>query len=339
MKNNAVVVAGNGPSLKNIDYRRLPDNFDVFRVNLFYKEEKYYLGKNVTAYFAGALGGVYEYFPIVLAQNIESKYNILKYYTPHIDIKNHYHFINFEEYHWHNNDYGKIILNYMNSYKEYYYNIDSYFGINSGLLMLAEAVMLGYKNIYVVGIELQDIFNWDYAFNDKHKSNDNYLSFYKKHHGSSNTDYDFMRFIYSIPDINIYSVSDTSNINKVLELAPIQNNTPYTPKEKKKSDMELTEQGNNFVKYRINKIEHDWPKSMLFYYKDNRDDMSFNEFENEYNRLLLDERIEKERQEKLEKDILEHQQKIINKINKIVWWIPIKKLRNKLRDFLKTKLK
>ena len=103
--------------------------------------------------------------------------------------------------------------------------------------------------------------------------------------------------------------------------------------------MELTEQGNNFVKYRINKIEQEWPKSMLFYYKDNRDTMSYNEFEKEYNRLLLEERIEKERQEKLERDILEHQQNIINKINKIVWWIPIKKLRNKLRDFLNIKLK
>ena len=103
--------------------------------------------------------------------------------------------------------------------------------------------------------------------------------------------------------------------------------------------MELTEQGNNFVKYRINKIEQEWPKSMLFYHKDNRDTMSYDEFEKEYNRLLLEERIEKERQEKLERDILEHQQNIINKINKIVWWIPIKKLRNKLRDFLNIKLK
>lgn len=31
-----LVVAGNGPSLKNIDLNSLPSNFDVFRCNQFY---------------------------------------------------------------------------------------------------------------------------------------------------------------------------------------------------------------------------------------------------------------------------------------------------------------
>ena len=39
-----VVVAGNGPSLKEIDYSRLPEKFDIFRTTQFYFEDKYYLG-------------------------------------------------------------------------------------------------------------------------------------------------------------------------------------------------------------------------------------------------------------------------------------------------------
>ncbi|MDE5926745.1 MAG: alpha-2,3 sialyltransferase, partial [Helicobacter sp.] len=42
MFDNAII-AGGGPSLKQIDYSRLPKNFDVFRVNFFYFEEQYYL--------------------------------------------------------------------------------------------------------------------------------------------------------------------------------------------------------------------------------------------------------------------------------------------------------
>ncbi|EAH6454264.1 alpha-2,3-sialyltransferase, partial [Campylobacter jejuni] len=46
-----VIIAGNGPSLKEIDYSRLPNDFDVFRCNQFYFEDKYYLGKKCKAVF------------------------------------------------------------------------------------------------------------------------------------------------------------------------------------------------------------------------------------------------------------------------------------------------
>lgn len=46
-----VIISGNGPSLKEIDYSRLPNDFDVFRCNQFYFEDKYYLGKKFKAVF------------------------------------------------------------------------------------------------------------------------------------------------------------------------------------------------------------------------------------------------------------------------------------------------
>ena len=47
IKNRPAIIAGNGPSLACIDYTRLPRDFDVYRCNQFYFEEKYYLGKRV----------------------------------------------------------------------------------------------------------------------------------------------------------------------------------------------------------------------------------------------------------------------------------------------------
>lgn len=47
----AVIVAGNGESLSQIDYRLLPKNYDVFRCNQFYFEERYFLGNKIKAVF------------------------------------------------------------------------------------------------------------------------------------------------------------------------------------------------------------------------------------------------------------------------------------------------
>ena len=41
-----LVVAGNGPSLKEIDYRRFPQDPVIFRANWFFREDKRYLGTN-----------------------------------------------------------------------------------------------------------------------------------------------------------------------------------------------------------------------------------------------------------------------------------------------------
>lgn len=46
-----VIIAGNGPSLQSINYQRLPKEYNIFRCNQFYFEDKYYLGKNIKAIF------------------------------------------------------------------------------------------------------------------------------------------------------------------------------------------------------------------------------------------------------------------------------------------------
>lgn len=48
---DVAVIAGNGPSLATMDYEYLPAEFDVFRCNQFYCESQYYLGKNIKYVF------------------------------------------------------------------------------------------------------------------------------------------------------------------------------------------------------------------------------------------------------------------------------------------------
>ena len=57
----SIIIAGNGPSLAHIDYRRLPENAKILRLNNFFFEDKYYLGQNVDYYLtdAGYLEGMY----------------------------------------------------------------------------------------------------------------------------------------------------------------------------------------------------------------------------------------------------------------------------------------
>lgn len=45
------IISGNGSSLLNMDYKRLPTDVDIFRCNQFYLEDKYYLGKQVKYFF------------------------------------------------------------------------------------------------------------------------------------------------------------------------------------------------------------------------------------------------------------------------------------------------
>ena len=51
LQNKPIIIAGNGPSLARIDYARLPQEFDVYRCNQFYFEEKYYLGREIKGVF------------------------------------------------------------------------------------------------------------------------------------------------------------------------------------------------------------------------------------------------------------------------------------------------
>ena len=317
----SIVIAGNGPSLKDIDYRRLPKNIDVLRTNYFYKEDYYYLGKNINYYFPGARGGVYDYLPIVLAKTMEGVYNIFKYCLDDKFITDYFSYlITFENYNIVDIDNHKSILNYIRLYRDYNKYHNSRFYMNTGTASVIKAIEYGYKEIYIVGIELQDANNWKHFYNETNTQKYE-MSAHRKFH-SSEFEKDLIKYMSNLPGIKMYSISESCGINDILELAPIQNYNPYTPIKKTKEEMELSKDSLIFLEDVRNKIFREWKKSKIFFYQT----------------LSMDIDSYEKRMDELEIEEIALEEKI-TKIDNLVWWIPIRKLRDKLRIILLNKLK
>ena len=154
---SACVVAGNGPSLAEIDYARLPKDFDVFRCNQFYFEDKYYLGKEVKLAFANPFVLFEQLYTLWMLENVgdyhidavmASTFN-LKYMdsncvvSPDIfgDVLDGHNYVarlrKFDEF----MRYNELFLDRR---------------ITSGIYMCAVAVALGYEEIYLTGLDLYE---------------------------------------------------------------------------------------------------------------------------------------------------------------------------------------
>ncbi|MBK1994088.1 alpha-2,3 sialyltransferase, partial [Campylobacter novaezeelandiae] len=93
-----LIVAGNGPSLKNIDYQRLPRDYEVFRCNQFYFEDKYYLGKDIKiAFFNQSFFLEQIYTAKTLIKNEEYKIDnfVCSNFKLHSIYENHLNFIKY----------------------------------------------------------------------------------------------------------------------------------------------------------------------------------------------------------------------------------------------------
>lgn len=308
-----IVVAGNGPSIKDIDYRRLPENIDILRVNHFYKEDHYYLGKNINYYIPGGATGLSEYLPLVFAKTMEGVYNIFKYYLYDPFITDYFSYlVTFENTDIFDIDKHRTIYNYIKLYRNYYKQYNSYFYPNAGTLGIIKSIENGYKEIYIAGIELSEANNWKHFYNDDTDNLD--INAHRKYH-SVQFEKDLIKYMSILPDIKMYSISNSCGINEILELAPIQNNNPYIPIKKTKKEMELSKDSLIFLQELRNKILKEWKQSKIFFYQNNLID-------DESNKKRVKELEEKERA-----------------IDKLVWWIPIKKIRDRLRIKLLNKLK
>lgn len=157
MKN--VVIAGNGPSLKEIDYSRLPNDFDVFRCNQFYFEDKYYLGKKCKAVFYIPNLFFEQYYTLKhLIENQEyetelimcSNFN-LTYLENENFLKSFYDY--FPDAHL-----GYDFFKKLKEFNTYFKFHELYLNqrITSGIYMCAVAIVLGYKEIYLVGIDFYE---------------------------------------------------------------------------------------------------------------------------------------------------------------------------------------
>ena len=148
MKDKPIVIAGNGPSLAQIDYRRLPADFDVFRCNQFYFEDKYFLGRRVTGAFLNPSVAKNQYFTLRMLHD-RGEYDIQEKYCACLSatwegeedfptVKNTFFFLqSMPQFH----ELQKFLWVY---YKQ---------SFTSTINMLITALAMGYREIYLVGLD------------------------------------------------------------------------------------------------------------------------------------------------------------------------------------------
>ncbi|EAJ4571786.1 alpha-2,3 sialyltransferase, partial [Campylobacter jejuni] len=222
-----VIIAGNGPSLKEIDYSRLPNDFDVFRCNQFYFEDKYYLGKKCKAVFYTPGFFFEQYYTLKhLIQNREYETELImcsNYNQAHLEnenfVKTFYDY--FPDAHL-----GYDFFKQLKEFNAYFKFHEIYFNqrITSGVYMCAVAIALGYKEIYLSGIDFYQNGS-SYAFDTKQENllklapdfkNDR--SHYIGH--SKNTDIKALEFLEKTYKIKLYCLCPNSLLANFIELAP-----------------------------------------------------------------------------------------------------------------------
>ncbi|HDR1342373.1 TPA: CMP-Neu5Ac--lipooligosaccharide alpha 2-3 sialyltransferase, partial [Pasteurella multocida] len=163
----AVIVAGNGESLSQIDYRLLPKNYDVFRCNQFYFEERYFLGNKIKAVFFTPGVFLEQYYTLYhLKRNNEyfvDNVILSSFNHPTVDLEKSQKIqalfidvINGYEKHLSKLTAFDVYLRY----KELYENQR----ITSGVYMCAVAIAMGYTDIYLTGIDFYQASEENYAF-------------------------------------------------------------------------------------------------------------------------------------------------------------------------------
>ncbi len=232
----SVVVAGNGPSLKNIDYSRLPKEFDVFRCNQFFFEDKYYLGKNVGKVFFGAR----------ICENMYASYVTLKFnkeysiddicstvsfydYPPLLDDQVRVKRLRFIQYtHDTFETHDKI--------KEFLWERFAVFGMfpTTGMVAVLMAIAEGYTDIYITGIDMYTGGNvYVYKHDENSKLNqicpvveDPYIFH------SRELEEQCLDFVKTFENITIQTISPDNVLQDIFPLAPVQNDSPYIPEDK-----------------------------------------------------------------------------------------------------------
>lgn len=249
------VIAGNAPSLKQIDYSLMPEDYDVFRCNQFYFEEQYFLGKKVKGVcFATQMAfeqiytmlhlhakGEYEIEHIFLrdlicpnqSQEHKMVQALLEYFNDDVFI----HGI----YQSHHAQHIKAFLEFIKMREIYFYE-----HITTGILLCAIATAMGYKEIYLAGIdfyESREVYAFDTLQNNLlklapefefviHHSKKKSFNFLRNHktypYHSKNADLEALKFLSKHYGVQFYSLCPTSPISNYLKLPP-KNQTSFSP--------------------------------------------------------------------------------------------------------------
>lgn len=268
---NPVLIAGNGPSLANIDYRRLPGKIDIFRSNQFYFEEKYFLGREVTATFLNPDVIKEQFFTLKMLEE-RGEYKIGDIYCIFSTSKSEY-----QKGSDIRDDFPRIKSTYdyvkkfpqfceIERFQAIYYKEN----FTSAIWMIFTALSLGYKEIYLAGI---DFYEGDtvYAFDSKKPNliatlpefgEEDYIP----HQHNKKMDLQGLTLALSVEGgRQFYSICEDTPINEYVPLAPITNGEPIlivTKKEGAISDFCMLP--NAWAAFRDRPVVHFFKKYDLF---------------------------------------------------------------------------
>ncbi|WP_261798052.1 alpha-2,3-sialyltransferase [Campylobacter peloridis] len=222
----------------------MPKEFDVFRCNQFYFEDKYYLGKNIKYAFFNPFVFFEQYYTSKkLIQNKEYNIENIICSTFNLPLMDNENFIKLFPDYFCDALLGHEILAKINDFLAFikYNEIYENKRITSGIYMCGIAVALGYKNIYLTGIDFYDDKNNMYAFESKQNnilnlipSFNNKNSVYKAH--SKEFDLQALNFLKEKYNVNFYTLNENSIISKYINLASINDN-----------DFTLESKPNNYI--------------------------------------------------------------------------------------------
>lgn len=247
----SALVCGNGTSLQFIDYRRLPDKFDIFRCNQFYFEDYYFLGKrikyacfNPSVFFEQRLTAhhlnknkEYDIEHIVCSTYSEN------FPTPnsHIHIEKLFPSVLM----------GYKYLSHLTELMDFLIFNEIYHSkrVSSGIFMCLFAAALGYKNLYLAGIDFYEQ-GAAYAFEFRKKNILKVSPGFKQENThkilhSAEYDLEVLYFLREKYNVKLYSLCENTLCANSFELAMINPNFSIAELIEKFGIMNIEQEVNN----------------------------------------------------------------------------------------------
>lgn len=225
-----VVIGGSAPSLSQIDYRRYPvGDIAVWRINNFFKEHKYYLGRRVDAVFNG---GDCDEISVRRAtmQKLASAdaydINFDNFFTamPMPNTKNHFAEIERLDS-AHRVGVWPAIAHARDARDQHLF---------SGVAAIVLAILAGFREIYIAGIDCDYENGPRYAYSET-KTSDADLQWIKSYH-PTDFQWDIIKQYMDKFDVKIYSLSPESPAAQIFPVAPLTGNTDFTLTEKTQNE-------------------------------------------------------------------------------------------------------
>ena len=237
--NRPLLIVCNGPSSSDIDYRRLPENPIIFRMNFFSLEKHYYYSRRVDALFFA----VYQEALIQEISKVIEKheYDINKICYPREILKD--------------NNCGNILADskLITSHCDHWDIISSKPQMSrlmmsrplptQGLQALATGLILGFEEIYIIGMDFYQSNDRRYAYEVPEHIKQNLApqhlkpGYEQKAHSFNKDQQFFKLMLKNFPNAKVYSLSEMSYLSRLTDLAPIRE-TAYNIYSEKKLDNE-----------------------------------------------------------------------------------------------------